>query len=378
LRKLSNRLLPGRCFVALLVFFLFASCDRFEYRYVFIWDDTFGKGSALDVDFAPDSTIVACGHNGENPYLLKLTGNRTKEMDFISEMEGAYTSLWSDTSGYIVAGTSGGSMLLSKIDKLGALVWDTTLTAGFGVDVTNIYRVTDKAFLAVGSARADTLRDGVTGLFFVYFDVNGLIASKREVLASYSVYAENGAMDNSRNLYLSITRKVGTGKPIAGVAKYNDDLYKLWETDLYNNQNYGAESLGLHYSGGVVYLTGMTMTTSGESAVNNSFIAAINASNGDEIWKKYRENSNSGVDILQNGDATLMALNRNCFVVSLADPADGTDLGKIRMFDGCDSYSSTAFGTSCAMDYGGNLLLGGSKGGDFFVALKATDVIDEF
>ena len=112
--------------------------------------------------------------------------------------------------------------------------------------------------------------------------------------------------------------------------------------------------------------------------VNNSFVVALNPSSGVDIWKSYREKSNTGVDVTMVPDLGLLVLNRNCFVASLADPVDGTDMGKIRMFNGCDSYSTTEIGASVKVYYDQSLLIGGARGGSIFVALKGTDLIDEF
>lgn len=66
-----NRRLLIRIVFPVLVFSLLTACNKDENRYVFIWDQTFGPGSALDVAMAADSGIVVCGTSSGNPFLKK-------------------------------------------------------------------------------------------------------------------------------------------------------------------------------------------------------------------------------------------------------------------------------------------------------------------
>ncbi len=52
-------------------------------------------------------------------------------------------------------------------------------------------------------------------------------------------------------------------------------------------------------------------------------------------------------------------LNRKCFVVNMANPDDGTEAGRIRMFEGCDSYDTDAIGSGIDLHYDGNMLVAG-------------------
>ncbi|MDO9580745.1 MAG: hypothetical protein Q7J06_09315 [Bacteroidales bacterium] len=89
-------------------------------------------------------------------------------------------------------------------------------------------------------------------------------------------------------------------------------------------------------------------------------------------WKKYLENSNSGSAIVFDEMENLMMLNRNCFIINLANPGDGTEAGRIRMLSLCDSYNTDAFGSGIVINYDENILVAGTRGGNFYLALKSS------
>ena len=177
-----NRRLLIRIVFPVLVFSLLTACNKDENRYVFIWDQTFGPGSALDVAMAADSGIVVCGTSSGKPFLKKITRGRVVGTDCTMERAGSFTSCWSDTASFVVAGSSQGSLLLAKIDKMGELVWDTLIDGSFYIDVASMARRNDDTFVVVGSARVDSLRDGVSGLLFVGFDIDGKIVFTEELV----------------------------------------------------------------------------------------------------------------------------------------------------------------------------------------------------
>jgi hypothetical protein len=55
----------------------------------------------------------------------------------------------------------------------------------------------------------------------------------------------------------------------------------------------------------------------------------------------------------------------------MANPEDGSDTGKIRMFEVCNSKETDAFGRDLDLNYDGNILVAGSKSGYYFLALKS-------
>ncbi|MDQ1296396.1 MAG: hypothetical protein QG611_374, partial [Bacteroidota bacterium] len=123
-------------------------------------------------------------------------------------------------------------------------------------------------------------------------------------------------------------------------------------------------------------ITGKTEVSRETGTLDNSFLACLGG-NGTVIWKKYLENSNSGAALEIDDSDRLWMLNKNCLIVSkfnidTSDPANITEGGLIRMFDVCDSYNTDVFGTDMDLYYDGNILTSGSRGGNFFLAIKSS------
>jgi hypothetical protein len=168
-----------------------------------------------------------------------------------------------------------------------------------------------------------------------------------------------------------LTRREALSKPKSTVAKFNNEIVRIWEQDLSNNPDYGAASLALIYDeAGVVYAAGRTeLPTEGGGIINNSYIASL-TEGGSLNWKKYPENSNSGTGLIVSSGGDVMLLNTNCFIVNVLDPLDGADGGRIRMFDICDPYNTDAIGSDFDIDFNGDIVLAGSLGGSFYLAVK--------
>jgi hypothetical protein len=337
----------------------------------FIWEKSFGPGTAYFISSLPDSGIVSCGTLNGSPYLLKLKKDRTVESEFASEREGLFSSVWSGASRFIAAGSSDGMMLLTCISKNGSLVWDTLLAASFKIRTAGLIRSGSGSFTAVGTARPDSVETGGSGILFVRFDSTGMIGEIKEAAEDNFVASGNVTEDASGNILLPLTRKKLYSEPRTSIAKYSGELNKLWETELYNNTNFGAAGLdAITDDAGNVYVTGTTEVTSADSVLKNSFLAAITSS-GTVKWKKYLEKTNSGTAIIMDDNELLMMLNTNCFIVNMADPADGADEGKIRMFEVCDSKNTDAFGEDLDINYDGNIIVAGTRGGNYYLALES-------
>ena len=337
----------------------------------FIWEKSFGQGNAFFVRASSDSGIVSCGTLEDNPYLLKLTKDKKAVIEFTSERKGLFNSAWFDTSCFVAGGNNDGKMLLACIDNDGNKKWDTIITAGFKVDLTNLSYCGSGNLVAVGTAIPDSADFGSTGILFVKFDTTGQIIETKTVTETGFIAANKITSDGSGNIYLPLTRRKTGAKSQASVAKYSAEFNKLWETDLYTNPNFGAASLGIILDNSRnVYVSGNTELSAEESVLNNSFLASLTSS-GSIRWKKYLEKSNSGAALIFNESDDLMMLNANCFIVDMANPDDGSDAGKIKMFDICDSYNTDAVGTDLDLNYDGNILVAGSKGGNYYLALKS-------
>lgn len=352
----------------ILVFILF-SCKK--ERSDFIWERSFGSGDALFISSAPDSGIVACGILNEMPYLIKLAKDRKTDFEYSFGSAGRFSSAWSDTSGIVIAGSAGRKMLLTHLDKQGNKKWDTIISAGFPVDLTTLIYSGTGTFLAVGSADP-AAGDESSGLLFVRFDTTGLVILSKEIADANFVSANFAAADMAGNIYLPLTRRISGAKSKAAVVKYNSDFQKLWESVLYNNPDVSSACLGIIISSyDSVYVTGKTEVTKSEGTLDNSYLASLTKT-GIIGKKKYLENSNSGSHLISINSDRIMMLNRNCFIIDNIDPVNGYNAEIIRVFSVCNSYTTDSYGSDLDINYDGNLLVSGSKGGNFYLALKTS------
>jgi hypothetical protein len=253
----------------------------------------------------------------------------------------------------------------------GNKLWEETLDGGFKIDFTLLFYTGNGNLLAIGTASADSAGSGATGLLFVRFDTTGQILIENKITETAFISAEGAAIDNEGNLYLALTRQDGSAKPKASVAKFNDIFQKLWETELYNNPDFGAASLAIIVDGPTnVYVSGKTELSTEGGTLNNSFLASLTSA-GSVRWKKYLENSNSGTALIFDDLGDLMMLNKNCFIINIANSDDGSEAGRIRVFDVCDSYNTDAFGSDIGINYDENIIVAGKRGGNFYLALKS-------
>jgi hypothetical protein len=355
-----------------LFFFLlvFSSCKKSTDN--IIWERSYGPGTAMFIRSTPDSGIISCGETGGKQYFLYLDKNKRKITEYKSADRGSLSSAWCSNDCLITAGSTAGKMLLMRLDKEGGKLWDTTFTTTYSIDRTSLCYLGNGELLALGSASPDSSASGASGLFFVWFDTTGAINNRREIKEATFVSANDVIADNTGNIYLAITRKSTATKPKAGVAKYNNLLQKLWETDLYNNPGFGASSLGIEMDNtGNIYVSGKTELPVSTGTVNNSFLASLSG-NGDVRWKKYLEYANSGSSLSIDDSGQLMMLNRNCLIINIINPNDGSTSGIIRTFNVCDSNHTDAFGLSIEMNYDDNILMAGSKGGGYYLAIKSS------
>jgi hypothetical protein len=360
-----KRLVP--LFVLLL---MLSSCSKKESD--LIWERSFSKGEAISIKTSADSGFAACGFTGTNPYFVRFDKSRSLKIELTSTAGGLFSSFWFDTSGYVMAGNSGGKMLLMRHSKTGKMLWEKTIDAGYRIDLTKLIYSGNGTLLAFGSASPDSSYTGATGIMYVQFDTTGLVISQKNLTDTKFVAAGSAATDNSGNIYLSLTRRNPGTKSKATVAKYNDQFFKLWETELYNNPNFGAACKDLYMTdNGDLLVAGRTEVTSADGPVNNSFVTEISGS-GVVLWKKYLESTNTGTSVILNDAGNVLMLNRNCCIVSILEESDGADAGIIRLLGECVSKNTDVLGTSMDVNYDKNLLIAGSRSGNFFVSLKSS------
>jgi hypothetical protein len=359
----------NRFITVLILSVLISSCRKTSSD--FIWERTYGNGEAYFVKPASDSGIIASGEIEGKPYFIRLDKNRNKLIDFTSDGKGLISSLWFDTTCYIAGGNSGGKMLLMRIGKEGKIIWDTTLTSSFKVDYTNLIYSGNGEFLATGTACPDSAGSESAALLFVRFDIGGLITKRVEISSPGFVSANKIVEDKSGNIFLAITRLTTGTRSKAAVAGFNNQFQKLWETELYNNPDFGASSLDIQRdASGNIFVSGNTELSQKEGVLNNSFLASL-TNTGSIRWKKYFEISNSGSSLIITDKDLLVMLNRNCFILNIVNPDDGSDAGRIKVLDVCNSKDGDAFGTDIDQMYNGNILISGSRGGKFYLALKS-------
>jgi hypothetical protein len=358
----------------LIPFFLlamvFCSCKKEEDNNI-IWEKSPGEGNAFFVESTTDSGVLGCGTLSGKPYLVKYNNGKSIEAEYTSGRPGLFSSALSINAGYIAAGSSGGKMLLAHIDNDGVNVWDKTISASFWLDLANLIDEGEGILLAIGSASPDSSENGDTRILFVRFNREGQVIEKDSAETGF-VAVNNVCADGMGNIYLAVTRRTRSQKPKAIIMKFNSDLQKLWETELYNNPDFTAACYDAAFdASGNILVTGRTEASSLTATLNNSFLASVSIS-GRVNWKRYIENSNSGSSVIMNGSDEVFMLNRNCFIISRAGFGDGAQTGIIRMFSQCDSYTTDAFGYDMNLDHEGNILVAGSNGGNFYLALKSS------
>lgn len=335
-----------------------------------VWERSYGSGNAMFIRATADSGLISCGELEGKPYLIKLDRNKNKISEYKSDKEGLFSSAWSNGDLTIVAGNTNGKMLITCLNNQDSLLWDTTFITSYHIDYSSVCYLGSGELLAVGSASPDSSNSGATGLYFVWFNTIRSIIDKQEISGSSFIAANKVITDNSGNIYLALTRKSTGSKSKATVAKYNSQLQSLWETELYNNPDFRATSLGISLdNAGNIYVSGKTGISVSSGSADNSFTASL-TNNGIVRWKTYLEFSNSGSSVMLNEDGQVLMLNHNCFIIDILNSDDGSASGTIRTFGVCDSNNTDALGQDFDINYDGNILLAGSIGGGFYLAMK--------
>lgn len=358
-------------FPLFILLFLLNSCNKKENSDL-LWEKSFGKGEAISILASADSGFAACGFVKDKPYLVRFDKDRKILLEINADLQGLFSSFWYDTCGYITAGNSAGKMLLMRHSPTGNKLWEKSIDAGYRIDAATLIYTGNGNMLAIGSASSDTTYTGSTGILFVTFDTTGTIITQKNIPDSRFIACGSASRDAQGNLYLALTRKNTVGKPHATVAKYNFQFAKLWESELYNNPDFGASCQNLILDGkGAVFVTGHTELSGPSGMVNSSFLTSLSL-NGTVNWKKYLEASNTGEDLLFDSAGDILMLNRNCCIIRSLHTSDGADAGTLRVFDACNSKDTDALGSSAVISYDKNLLVAGTRSKKFFIGLKAT------
>lgn len=338
-----------------------------------IWEKSFVPGTALFLKSTPDSGIISCGRSDGSPYLILIDENKKTVFDYKADFGGVFSSAWAEKGTVIAAGSKNRKMYLSRMDQSGTIVWDTAFTTGYYIDRTSLCYLGDGEFFAVGSADPDSAQTGNSGLSLVWFDTTGSVSSSSEITEDlFFIAASEAAYDVSGSIYFAVTRMSAGSKTKASVMRYDIVQEKaVWETELYNNPDFGAATLGItRDNSGRIYVSGRTELSVSSGIEDNAFVASLSSS-GTILWKKYLEYSNSGTSVVLDESGDPVVLNRNCIIVNTINKDDGSTTGIIRTYRECDPGNTDAYGYYLGTDNGGNLIMAGSRGGRFYIALKS-------
>jgi hypothetical protein len=365
----------NRVFLFIIAAAAFVSCTKTSDN--IIWEKSFGQGKALFVGATGDTGIVSCGELDGKQYLLFLDAAKNKVFEYKSEYNGLLSDVWTGENYFITAGSTSGKMYLAKIDNTGTQVWDSVFNTTFRIDHTSLCYLGYGNFLAIGSVNPDSLYAGAAGLAFIWFDHNGNITKRVDQTSSSFVAAMDAATDNSGNIYLALTKQGSGGKTKASVAKLSSILIPQWEKEISNNPSFGAASMALVLDGSDnPVITGRTELQASTGTENNTFfVRYMFAIPNDSVNRKYLEYANFGSSVIKDGSGQFMVLNSRCNIINLLDQ-DIKVTGIIRTYASCDSQATDIYGYSIALDPSGNIIIAGTKGGGYYIALKSLTALE--
>jgi hypothetical protein len=357
-------------------FFLFvmliSSCNKEEKNYL-IWDVSLGPGTAYCIKALPDTGFFACGDLNGSPCFAVFDGNRKQVFDIKSSITGLYSSAWFDTSSIVLAGSHNRKLLLEKYDLSGNKSWSKSVDTNFNIDLTSLHYTGNGNLIAIGSADADSLSSGDSGILFLIFDTTGNFITRKDIQVSGYISARNSDFDSEGNIYLALTRQSAGSRQRASIAKYSPDLNLIWESDLFNNPGFSSACLAVKNAGARTFFAGRTELPSGTGTIMNSFILSVDKNGalpGD--WsKKYPETDNEGTSLVMDKDNNILMLNRNCMVFRRFSSSDGSEGSITRTFGVCSAKTTDAFGNVADLDAEGNILIAGSVGGKFYLSMKS-------
>lgn len=347
---------------------LLSSCRKSESE--FIWEKSLGSGIAMFLATTADSGFISCGEKEGSPYFVRFSKTKKVIIDFKDENAGSFSSAWFDSKSYIAIGCSENKLLLTRYSTEGLRLWEKLIDPGFEVSTAKLFWTGGGNLLAIASVSAESIMSEASGLLFVAFDTTGRSFSESSITDPSFLSANDACMDNNGNIFLALTRKEQAGKSKASVARFNSNLQKIWETNLFNNPEFGKSGTAISIDRmGDIYVAGKTEISSDDGVYYNSFLTSLTGT-GTIRWSKYLEKSNAGSAVTLSNNNELLMLNRNCFIINLLDTSTGADAGRIRTFELCDSYNTDALSTGIAINYDSNYLLSGTRGGSYYLALK--------
>jgi hypothetical protein len=259
---------------------------------------------------------------------------------------------------------------LTRLDKSGNMVWEKAIEAGGSVGNAIIWRDDAASFTVICGPDADSINLASSVVSVIRFDTTGVELGRTS--RTYSgFFAVADALPVSGGGYAAaVTKALPGGKSKGSAVLYNSNLQHLWERELSTNPSYAAAALSICMGDNNGYIVSgkNELAFEGEELVN-SFVASVTSA-GVMAWKRYPENSNEGVAVMRHDNGLVFLLNKNCFIVNQLYESDGLEAGRIRTYLACDSYDTDAKAEAFAFRYDGNLLLAGSKAGNYYLAIK--------
>lgn len=354
------------------------SCSKNE-NGSFSFEKTWKDGLATDVIISSDTMYVIAGEAEGAPFIIKVNSSGSRIFEYLPGVNGAFTSLLEDSSGYYAAGHSNGDILVSRISHGGEEEWSATLTVPFDVSTAVIRPGADNPFLVCGSADTDSAGSAVFSLFSI--DRAGLTSGETLPDPGFDVSINDFVLNSEGTIYAALAKKVDGSKSRASVAEMTVTGDILWENELYNNSRFAAACQALKvYDNGDIFVTGKTELSSDDNTLENSFMSVL-YSYGDVKVKKYLENSNCGMDIVFDGFDRAHILNRNCFIINIINNISAQDETMdetlIRTFAVCDPYATDYYASAMKINDAGDYVLCGSQAGKVYYALRKGDTGSE-
>lgn len=346
---------------------LVASCSKDDPG-SFVWEKTGGDGLAIFSSITADSMFLFAGSSSNKPYIIKTGKSGSKIFSYQPDIGGRFTSAVEDTSGFFLAGASGGTLLLSRLSKDGTEIWTKSVDAAAEVLTASILKISDNTFLAVAGDHPDSVR--FDSFLMVYFDRDGEVVESHEPAPGYKVAINDATTGPAGELYLAITKVVTGTKTRASIGRFTSEGLKVWERELYNNPLFGAATLEIDCDeSGNIYATGYTELAFEDELLTNSWVSSL-APGGSVLWKSYLESSNFGEEILFDQNFSLLVMNRNCGTINFLSESTGTIDGRLRVYEVCDPYDTGIKLFSMAVAHDGRYIMAGSKSEKFYYALR--------
>jgi hypothetical protein len=358
----------AKIFCFLLIASLLFSCKEKEENV--LWQVSPGPGTCYSLSVTPDTGIVAAGTLSGNPFVISYDKNYKREGSYRGENAGSFTSVWADRNAVVAAGNDGIHPYIAVVSRDGSFVWDTLLTGYDFAEHVSLINEGDGAFVAICSPLPGESSNTETEIFFVSFNISGTSVNTEKVTFSDFISVRGAVKDANGNLYLAATRASSGKKTKSAVLKLSESYSVLWEKELYNNPVFGSQSNGIALSGSNIFITGSTELENDGSVTSNTTLAALNTS-GTVLWKKYLEYFNTGSSVATDQEGSPVALNKYCFVINRVDASDWSSISVLRPFSACDPQSTDASGEVLNISTQGDYALGGTRGGNFYLALKS-------